>query len=290
MSDTPRSARELVSRVNQLVSLPDVYFRVQSLLNDPESSMAEVAAVIAHDPGITARLLRLVNSAHFGFRSKVDTVSRAVSILGLQQVHHIVLATSVVQSFAGFENRVMSVDAYWRKSVYCGVVGHLLGATCKVLDRERLFVGGLLRDLGHLVLYQQLPARAEQALTVARDSGTPLHRVERELLGFDYSEVGAELMRAWGLPPSLVDPVAGHTELAAVESFPLETAIVHIAGRCAEVLAAPSAGEAPDYGIEPRAWDLTGLSADVLPETLNAANQRLNGILELLLPQRGGSA
>ena len=289
MPDTPRSARELVASVHQLISLPDIYLRVQALLNDPDSSLTEVAGVIAHDPGITTRLLRLVNSAHFGFRSKIDTVSRAVSILGLQQIHDIVLATSVIQTFAGMDNRVMSMDVYWRKSVYCGVVAHLLAIPCHVLDRERLFVAGLLRDLGHLVMYQRIPSLAQQALTLARERPAELHEVERELLGFDYAEVGGELMRDWGLPPSLVEPVTFHTDLSRAGGFPLETAIVHIAGRCAETSGGPPAGDGPDCGIAPRAWEVTGLSAEALEGVLLEAGQRLNGIVELLLPHGASS-
>jgi HD-like signal output (HDOD) protein len=287
MSNRPTTPAELVARVRHLISLPDVYLRVRDLVNDPQSSLAEVASVIAHDPGITARLLRLVNSAHFGFRAKVDTVSRAVSILGMRQVQDIVLATSVVQSFAGVDNQVVNVDAYWRKSVRCAVVSHLLAGACKVLERERLFVAGLLREVGHLVMYQQIPELAQEAMRVAGESRQPIHLAERQVLGFDYARVGAELMGEWGLPPSLVEAVRFHLEPGLAQAYPLEAAVVHIASCHVD---AGDSGVESNGGrcrVEAGAWQVTGLTPEAVSRALVDAEQRVSGVIELLLPGAG---
>ena len=120
---------EKVTANAKLISLPDVYFRLRDVLNDPEYCMGDVADVISHDPAMTTRLLRLVNSAYFGLAAKIDTVNRAVSMLGTQQVHDLVLAASVAQTFDGMSNQVMDMSRYWQKSVYCAIASSD-GTTC----------------------------------------------------------------------------------------------------------------------------------------------------------------
>ena len=169
----------------KLISLPDVYFRLKSVLDDPEFCMADVAEMISHDPAMTARLLRLVNSAYFGLAAQIDTVNRAVSMLGTEQVHDLVLTASIAQTFEGITSEVMSMDQYWRRSVYCAIACKELAVLCNVLDSERVFVAGLLRDIGHLIMFQSVPVQVQQAMQHSRRHGVPLFKVERVLLGID---------------------------------------------------------------------------------------------------------
>ena len=181
----------------QLPSLPDVYLRLKEVLDDPDFCMADVAQVVGNDPAMTARLLRIVNSAYFGLATEIETVNRAVGLLGTQEVHDLVLAVSVAQSFAGMSNEVMNMQRYWKRSVRTAVAAKELASLCNVLDGERLFVGGLLRDIGHLFLYQYAPTKALQALELAKAQQAPLYKAERAVIGADYASVGAELMRQW---------------------------------------------------------------------------------------------
>ena len=158
------SAEQIARSTNALITLPAVYLRARAALQDPNASLAEAADVIACDPAMTARLLRIANSAFFGFAAPVQTVARAVNLLGTEQVHDLLLATSVSSVFAGVSRELVDMEVFWRRGVLCGVAARLLAARCNVLDSERLFVEGLLHDIGHLVLYRQLPAEAGEAL------------------------------------------------------------------------------------------------------------------------------
>ncbi len=214
---------EKVTANAKLISLPDVYFRLKDILDDSDYNMADVAAVISHDPAMSARLLRLVNSAYFGLAAKIDTVNRAVSMLGTQQVHDLVLAASVAQTFEGIDNQVMDMGRYWEKSVFCAIACKELAVKCNVLDSERVFVAGLLRDIGHLIMFQTVPAQIQQAMQHSRRQGVPLYKVERVLLGIDFAKVGGALMRQWNLPRSLWEPTEFHVEPALAQEFPLIT-------------------------------------------------------------------
>ena len=178
---------ELVVDTVKLVSLPAVYLRARELMADANVPLRRVGEVIAADPGLTARLLRIANSAYFGFTARIETASRAVTILGTQQVHDLLLATSLANAFSDTDSDVLDMHAFWHDSVRCALAARLIAARCNVLDSERLFVEGLLHDIGHLVMFDKLPALTHEAMVQARHEGTPLHEVERELLGFDYS-------------------------------------------------------------------------------------------------------
>ena len=173
----------LVERISQrakLVSLPDIYLRLKAVLDDPNSNLADVADVVGTDPAMTARVLRLVNSAYFGLATEIATVSRAISLLGSQEVHDLVLTVSVAESFDGMSNEVMDMSSFWRRSVVCAITGRELASMCNVLDSERLFVAGLLRDIGHLFIYQATPQKAQQAIQrIGRDRGIPLVEAAR---------------------------------------------------------------------------------------------------------------
>jgi HD-like signal output (HDOD) protein len=223
------NAKKLVDGSLDLVTLPDVYLRVKEVLEDPESSAADMAGAIQTDPATTARLLRMANSPFFGFAAQVEQVSRAVSLLGTMQIHDLVLATSVAASFAGIKTDVLNVATFWHDSVRRAVGAKLIAARCNLLDGERVFVAGLLSHIGEMVLALKIPEMAKRAATSAANRHLPLHVVQREMLGMDYAAVGGELLRVWHLPESLEETVRHHIEPANATAYPLETAIIHVA-------------------------------------------------------------
>jgi HD-like signal output (HDOD) protein len=249
-----------VTRAARLISFPDVYLRLKDILDDPDFAMAEIAVAISQDPGITLRLLRLVNSSLYGFTAKIETVSRAITLLGTQQVHDLVLATSVAQAFKGISTAVMDMQRFWRCSVYCAVTSRQLAALCSGCDKERLFVAGLLHDVGHLIMYQSIPDLSQQAILKTKENGDPLYKVERTLFGFDYARVGAKLMQDWSLPESLSEITMFHIEPDKAEKYPLETALVHLGSLLTKADNENSMFNEGSLTAEPSVWAVTGLS------------------------------
>jgi HD-like signal output (HDOD) protein len=121
----------------------------------------------------------------------------------MQAVHDLTLAVSVAKTFSGIHQQVMSMKIFWANSFFSGLVARELARKCFLVDSERMFVEGLLRDIGHLILYDQLPEKSEQALRQSAETGVPVHLVEQDLLGFDYTEVGQMLVEIWQLPKNL---------------------------------------------------------------------------------------
>ena len=285
--EPPRlQAHELVSQVVRLTTLPMVYMKVKKCVEDVDSSLVDLAEIIAQDPALSAQLLRIANSAFFGFTAKISTVSRAANLLGTQQVHDLALAASVARTFAGIAPEVMDMQRFWHDSIDCGITARILAVRCNVLDSERLFVEGLLRDIGHVVLYDRLPGPSAEALSRARAYGRPLFQVERECLGFDYAQIGSMLMREWRLPQALQESVHFHPEPAKAQSYPLESSIVHVAARFTEAVSAGLDCGQWAASVDPFAWRTTGLSETVFAMLMEEATERTAETVALFFPDR----
>jgi putative nucleotidyltransferase with HDIG domain len=267
---TNPKAVELVQNVGELVSLPDVFIRINQLVEDPDSKLEDMVSVISRDPSFTARLLRIANSAFYGFSFAVETVPRAVTLIGMSQIRNLALSTLVARSFAGLPNELVSMSDFWRHSLYCALIARMLAREVGKVDPEALFTAGLLHDIGELIIFNRRPDEAKEALLAVLDSGDTLqvHEAEQQILGFDHAEVGGELAREWNLPILLQECIAFHHNVGKAEFVRREVATVHIAnvlGQMAEVDTL-DIGDAPP--IDPLAWELTGLSPE---ETIEPA-------------------
>jgi HD-like signal output (HDOD) protein len=193
-------ARDLVKSAGSISSLPMIFNRINDAVNNPRSSIADIGRVISEDPGLTARLLRIVNSAFYSFPSKIDTISRAVTIVGTQQLRDLALATSVMKVFKGIPEDLINMEAFWCHSIGCGITARVLASHRREANLERYFVTGMLHDIGRLLLFMNLPKQSRAALMRCQQSEELLYQVERKEIGFDHATVGSALLQAWNLP------------------------------------------------------------------------------------------
>jgi putative nucleotidyltransferase with HDIG domain len=201
-------AADLVKGSLRLVALPETCARLTSLVDDPRSTGAMVAQVIGTDPGLCARLLRIANSPFYGFPSRIDTLERAVTVIGMHALRDLVLASSVIRIISRIG--IVDMRPFWRHSLICGLASRALGARCGATRLESLFVAGLLHDIGQVIILMKLPEIAREMRVRAIDCDVPLYELERAVLGFDHADVGAELLRQWLLPESLWQAVKYH--------------------------------------------------------------------------------
>lgn len=280
--------KDLVAGVAQLVSLPEVCHRVNEMLDDPNVTSNQVGRVIRLDPALTARLLKIVNSALYGFRSRIDTVSQAVTIIGLEELRSLVMASSANLVFNRISTDLVDMDTFWHHSVYTGLVARHLAGQCELSGRETIFLTGLLHDVGQLVIYNQLPKEASRILAQTDAQERKLCDVEREVLGFDHTEVGAELLKLWELPRSLWEPVRHHHMPSGSETYPRQSALLHIANAIANtvepILKSSTAPASTPPLVDPTAWELTGLTDAVVDPITRTVNLELLDVLEVICP------
>ena len=268
-----------------LISLPDIYWRLKEIIDARDYSMQDVAQLIIFDPGLTARLLRIVNSAYFGFSAKIDTVNHAVSILGVQQVHDLVLTTSIADALGDYECEHLDIRQFWLRSVYRAIASRELAVVCNLMDSERMFVGGLLSGIGHLIMYQSVPVLAQRAQREARESARPLYLVERELMGFDHAQVAAVLMKNWKLPQSMVSVIEHHLEFDPDTDYLLDAAIVHLAALFGDAFAQNQPLDEVLADANSQAWDITGLDTGQCEAVDAVVAGQLNEVVNMLFPK-----
>jgi putative nucleotidyltransferase with HDIG domain len=282
------SVSDLVKDIGGLVTLPDVYLRINQLVEDPKSSTEDIAKMVSRDPSFTVRLLRVANSALYGRSSTIDTVSRAVTMIGTQQIRSLALSMSVASSFTGLPNELVSMENFWRHSLLCALVARHLAKEARRCDPEALFTAGLLHDIGELVIFNRLPEQAKEALMAVLDSQdeVPIYQAERQAMGFDHSEVGGELARQWKLPPLLEDCIAHHHDIANAQQFPRETALVHIANIVALMAELDTLDPEDVSPIDPHAWAVTGLSEESVEPAVRQAQEEIIEAEKLFLDKR----
>jgi HD-like signal output (HDOD) protein len=273
------TAPQLVARVHRLASLPAVYLEVKRVLDDPNGSLGQLAAAMATDPAMTARVLRVVNSPFYGHSGRIETVTRALTVLGMQHVHDIVLAWAVSSAFADFRTSAIPMEDFWRKSALRAIGARLMARRAGFIDAERLFVEGLLSDIGHLVMYAGAPGLALQAREQSADSGRPLDEVEREIVGCDYAEVGAALMAAWSLPLPFHEPIACQVDPTRARVHRPEASIVHLAAHLAD-----AGADAPIPPSVSRALQSLAIEPAALSALRDQANAELQGVLATFFP------
>lgn len=280
------SAQELVGRAAKLVSLPEACIRINDMIDDPRYSAADIGEVISADPSLTARLLRIVNSSFYGFPSRIDTISRAITIIGVRDLRDLVLATSAVDVFSKVPNELMDMGTFWRHSVMTGVLSRMLAKQCNVLHAERLFVGGLLHDIGSLVMYSQLPEQSRDAMLIAADNPENQWEAENEVFGYNHADVGHELMKLWQLPESLIEMTTYHHYPLRAQDAPLDVALVSLANYTGNQQDEDIDEETFANQIPLAIWELTGLDSDKLLTTLNEANALFAETCSVLLPSQ----
>ena len=290
--------QELVACVEKLASLPAAYHRIRELLDDPDSSVHQVADAVASDPGITARVLRVVNSVLYGFPGKVATVSRAVNLMGMQQVHDLVLSTAIIGAFSGIRPARMHMTRYWQDCIYRGLAARagaqqpfdehplrisgaqLLGAG----DPERMFVEGLLADIGHLVMYQANPEGASAALETARIRHIPLHEAEISHIGCTHAEVGAALASAWHLPSGFATAIGAQLMPAMGGHHATEAALIHLANQIVATEGLEDADEVALAGMDPMAIASLEMGAERIGSIRAAVQTELPAVIALFFP------
>ena len=276
-------ASDIVKDIHGLVTLPHVYIHIGRLIDDPNSSSADIAKAVSQDPSFTLRLLRVANSALYRFPSAVDTVAKAVSIIGTSQIRSLALSMSVASSFKGLPNELVSMENFWRHSLFCALIARDLAKQVGRCDPDALFTAGLLHDIGELIIFNRLPEQAKEALLMVLDSGEdiPIHQAERQVLGFDHSEVGGELAKDWHLPSLLEECIAFHHDIAASKQHRRETALVHLANILALMAELDTLDPQDVPTIDPMAWELTKLTSDCIEPSVRDAQAAITEIERL---------
>jgi HD-like signal output (HDOD) protein len=274
---------DLIGEVEELGSFPAVYQQLDEALNDPDSSIGRFTEIIEHDVDLTARLLRLANSSFYGFPGIIETVGQAISLIGLQQVQEIVTARCAVECFRGVSSGFVDMESFWRHSVACGTVARVMAVYRRDPNPERLFVAGLMHDIGRLVIFLKAPEAAAEVFRRHRAGSALLVDCEREVLGTDHAELGAALVAHWGLSPTLAEAVRFHHRPHAATERPVEAAAVHVADVLTLAMELGGSGQKLPPPLNMTAWNRVGLPPMLIEAVFQDVDMQMEDVLSLFL-------
>ncbi|NNE62649.1 MAG: HDOD domain-containing protein [Gammaproteobacteria bacterium] len=261
-----------LEQVTELISLPEVYLKIHALMDDSKSDIDDFARVIKLDPNLTAKLLKAANSAYFGFSGEINDISRAVYLMGIQQLHIMVLSISAVTAVSSldFPKDIVDLKTFWRSSLLAGALSKLLAQQLSIRPGERFFILGLLHEIGHLVLYAKFPQLAREISELAQTGNMRIDQAERELLGCHYGNIGARLMKKWKLPISFQTMTNYQPTPDQAPEDKIEASILHIAHAYARRQYSEN-NECIENLIAKFAWHSTQLTTEQVEQNLQAA-------------------
>lgn len=280
------AAKQLLTGSTELFSLPDIYFQLSEMLHDARFSLADIGKVIAKDPALSARLLRVANSPYYGFQARVDTISRAVTVIGSDDLSSLILATTVVDCFGNIPSELIDMTSFWMRSVHCAVIARLLARHSAVLHSERLFLAGLLHDIGSLVLSQKIPDQYTEVLLAADHNRALVAGLEQKLIGFTHADVGRELLKTWGLPESLYETIGCYLYPDAAQVHKLDAHLLHMSASLAGSRQQIEGVETTVAGFSNQSLSLVRLSREQILALMERAEEEFLQMFDLLGPRK----
>ena len=265
-------AERIVSNVLKVAALPAVAMKFSEAIKNPLTSNQELETIVSEDSALASKVLMIANSALFNFPSRIDTISKAITIIGHKQLSEIILSCSVVTMFKDIPQDVIDMNLFWRHSIAVATASRILAASRREQNIEKFFTAGLLHDIGKLVMYAEIPKYAKETIETCASSKKLLHKVELDLMGFDHAKLGAMLLKKWKLPEEIVTAVYYHHKPSISTGDVISASVIHIADIIVHALQLGTSGESFVPTLNEKAWDALGLSVDMLSAVIEQLN------------------
>ncbi|MDR3011808.1 MAG: HDOD domain-containing protein [Chitinispirillales bacterium] len=265
----PDTIRQKVQRVLNLPTLPTVVSKMLHMVDSQRSSAQTLARLISTDQALTAKLLKLANSAYYGYAREISTVNMAVVVLGFNTVKELVLGLTVFDVFKGSSHDPAGFDAvkFWEHSAACGVAARMLSKNNASRYTGEAFVAGLLHDMGKMILNQYFEADLHETIKLARSGERSLESIELEILGVTHGQIGAWLAEKWNLPSIISDAIKHHHDPWNSKANPSFVALVTVADMLCHQTRIGSSGRAACPQYDERLWDIFVAAAIPLDES-----------------------
>ena len=268
MVDSTRqeNIKKVIRNLDQVPTLPTVCGKISSLMSNPKTTSRDLGNVIREDQALTTKILRVVNSAFYGFPKKVASLGRAVVVLGFNEMRNIVYSISVIKLFGkGKENQFFDHDEFWKHAVGVGVCSRIIALNMENQFQkiaEEAFVGGLIHDVGKIVEDQFMHDEFSVMIQACRKKNLSMLAAENTVLGFNHQDIGFLLAKKWNLPDTVANVLRYHnrvrTKTCPEDALPI-VSIVHIADILVRALQIGSGGDPFVPELNQECWDFLGL-------------------------------
>lgn len=251
-----KNIKETIQNISNLPSHPIVIERITKLLANPRTSAEEIGKAITADQALAAKVLKLVNSAFYGFPGRISTLSHAIVILGFSTIKNIVLTASIFDSFRGKGRATegFNLEQFWFHSIACGAAAQSIARTFGNSEKEECFIAGLIHDIGKIILCHYLPEDFENLIAHTKRKDQLFYESEKELFDASHDEIGGFLAERWNLPKTLQNTVRYHHQPSPTHDHFMVSVIVHTADIFIRALDYGNGGDDKIPIISEHAW------------------------------------
>jgi putative nucleotidyltransferase with HDIG domain len=258
----PKVLRHKVENINTLPTVPGVLKRLSLVIEKPRITLVEISAFISKDAALTTKVLKMVNSAIYGFPGRIASVSHATMLLGLNIIKGLLLGVSV------FELMQKAMNGLYEHSLACAIASRIIAQKKGLKEPEEVSVAGLLHDIGKVILTLEFPTEYQAAMNEAQEKNIAIFEAEKNQFNATHANVGGWLAEKWRFPRNLIEGIECHHQPALAKNAPLETAIVHMADLLVRARGFGFAGEIFVPEVNPGAYELLQLSERDIKDVL----------------------
>ena len=260
---------------------PAIIKQLQETLKDPDLPLEKISDLLNSDHDLTARLLKFVNSSFYGLDTKVETITDALGVIGVKPLIEIALSMVMVQKFKGILPGTIDMQSFWKHNVACGLASRVIAQNLGRDNLEAFYITGMLHDIGFMIISQENSKKAQEIITRCKFDGLPQSQAEEEEFGFTHSEVGALIFEKWYLAPSLIEAVRYHHKPTLAKSFPVETAVLHVADYLVDNMKYAVGENYTTLALDSSVLSMTGVTKDSIGNIHGTVNTQLDETLEI---------
>jgi HD-like signal output (HDOD) protein len=265
----------------KLPEIPSTVFELNEVIANPVASAEDIARVVNKSPSLAAILLKIVNSPIYAFPTQIDTIPRAVTLIGTREISDLALGISAISIFKDIPEDMIDMHLFLKHSLACGIISRVLCANKDITQTEQLFVSGLLHDIGRLILYKYYPEQMKKILIRSESSKELLHQEEKIGLDCKHTDIGRDLLKKWKIPFSIGNNVFYHHNPSDADNRTNAT-IVHLADIIVHSLEIGTSGERFVPNFDHKAFDSLGLSPSCFNSVIRLAMHQFDAIESFL--------
>ena len=272
-----KSLRRKVENINSLPTIPSTLKQISKIIEEPLISLKEIGDFISNDPALTTKILKMVNSAFYGFPGRISSTSHATVLLGLNVIKGLLVGVSV---FEVMQNTMLGL---WEHSLGCAITSRLMAKRKGLKDYDDVYAAGLLHDIGKIILFLEFPKEYKETINEAELKEITIVEAERDHFVTNHADIGSWLAEKWFFPRNLIEVIKYHHNPHLSKNAPVETAIVHLADIFMRANGVGFAGDPFVPAVNPVAFETLKFSETDIKEILEEMEDSLDVTEELSL-------
>lgn len=258
----------------KLPALPTIFSEINDAIKNPKCSGKDIAAVVSKDPSLSATLLKIVNSAYYGLHEKIESLQYAAMVLGTLQVSSLALGITVINYFKGITDQRVNMQSFWRHSVGCGIAAKTIATHVKDVVSERVFIGGMLHDIGRLIFLNIYPNQFNSLFNKSQRLGLFLYQAEPEYFGMTHARFGSLLAKTWNFSDRISQLIHHHHDNFKTTP-PKEIALVYFSNWLVNAIGIGASGEKGLPALNMNAWAALEISESNLESIVKQVDRQI---------------